>query len=104
MYERTEEERDQLERRLAEQEVFRQALTAKTERLAELEAEVTYLRRTLNELLAAPRPQPQPAYAPARKAPASSRTCPAAIPCALATPSSFPSGGSDLPLPAGSPG
>lgn len=56
-----EQERDQLERRLAEQEVFRQALAAKQERVAELEAEAKYLRRTLNEFLAAPRP----AYAPA---------------------------------------
>jgi hypothetical protein len=54
-----------LERRLAEQEVFRQVLAAKTERLAELEAEVTYLRRTLNDVMATPRVQP--AYAPARR-------------------------------------
>lgn len=56
-----EQERDQLERRLAEQGLFRQALAAKDERLKELEAEVKYLRRTLNEVLTAPRP----AYAPA---------------------------------------
>ncbi len=54
-------ERDALDRRLAEQELFRQALTAKADRLAELEAEVTYLRRTLNDALGAPRQ----AYAPA---------------------------------------
>jgi predicted RecB family endonuclease len=58
-----EEEQLQLERRLAEQSLLRQALTERNERLAELEAEVTYLRRTLNDVLAAPRPQP--AYAPA---------------------------------------
>ena len=56
------QEKDQLERRLAEQEVFRQTLAAKADRLAELEAEVTYLRRTLNGLLAVPRSQP--AYTP----------------------------------------
>lgn len=56
-----EQETDQLERRLAEQELFRQALEAKTDRLTELEAEVKYLRRTLNEFLSTPRP----AYAPA---------------------------------------
>lgn len=55
------QDRDQLERRLAEQDLFRQALTAKQERLTELEAEVKYLRRTLNEFLTTPRP----AYAPA---------------------------------------
>ena len=59
-----ERERDQLSRRLAEQELFRQALTEKKDRVAELESEVKYLRRTLNDILAAPRPQP--AYAPAR--------------------------------------
>jgi predicted RecB family endonuclease len=60
----TEQERDQLSRRLAEQELFRQALEEKRERVAELESEVKYLRRTLNDVLAAPRPQP--AYAPMR--------------------------------------
>jgi hypothetical protein len=53
-----EQERDQLERRLAERELLRQVVAAKNERLAELEAEVKYLRRTLNDVLAAPRPQP----------------------------------------------
>jgi hypothetical protein len=50
-----EQEKDQLERRLSEQELFRQVLAAKNERLAELEAEVRYLRRTLNDAMAAPR-------------------------------------------------
>lgn len=61
------EEKWQLDRRLAEQDLFRQACAAKNERLAELEAEVRYLRRTLNDVLAAPRPQR--AYAPAKPAP-----------------------------------
>lgn len=46
--------------RLAEQEVMRQALESKAARIGELEAEVRYLRRLLNELLAAPKPQPVP--------------------------------------------
>jgi len=52
------EELDQVQRelRLAEQAILRQALEKKEERIAELEAEVTYLRRTLNETLAVPRP------------------------------------------------
>ena len=46
--------------RLAEQEVMRQALESKAARIGELEAEVRYLRRLLNEMLAAPKPQPVP--------------------------------------------
>lgn len=59
--ENDERDRHELERRLAEQALFRQALAARHDRLVELEAEVKYLRRTLNDALAAPRP----AYAPA---------------------------------------
>jgi hypothetical protein len=61
MNEQQQWEQDTLDRRLAEQELFQQTLEAKTDRLKELEAEVAYLRRTLNDVLAAPRP----AYAPA---------------------------------------
>jgi predicted RecB family endonuclease len=57
-----EQERDELERRLAEQDLFRQVVVDKNERLEELEAEVKYLRQTLRDVLTAPRP----AYAPAR--------------------------------------
>ncbi len=46
--------------RLAEQGVFRQALEVKAARIGELEAEVRYLRRLLNEMLAAPKPQALP--------------------------------------------
>ena len=46
--------------RLAEQGVYRQALETKAARIGELEAEVRYLRRLLNEMLAAPKPQPLP--------------------------------------------
>lgn len=49
--------------RLAEQGVFRQALEVKAARIGELEAEVRYLRRLLNEMLAAPKPQPVPQVA-----------------------------------------
>jgi hypothetical protein len=46
--------------RLAEQTVYRQTLEVKAARIGELEAEVRYLRRLLNEMLAAPKPQPLP--------------------------------------------
>lgn len=49
--------------RLAEQGVFRQTLEVKAARIGELEAEVRYLRRLLNEMLAAPKPQPLPQVA-----------------------------------------
>ncbi|MBL0058557.1 MAG: hypothetical protein IPP35_05525 [Elusimicrobia bacterium] len=66
------EEEDVRDLRLAEQELMRQAVQAKAARIGELEAEVRYLRRLLNEMLAVPKaqPQPQPATvrAPARPA------------------------------------
>ena len=46
------------ELRLAEQAILKEALDKKDERVEELEAEVTYLRRLLNEALAVPRLQP----------------------------------------------
>lgn len=46
--------------RLAEQNVMRQALETKAARIGELEAEVRYLRRLLNDMLAAPKTQPLP--------------------------------------------
>lgn len=46
--------------RLAEQGLFRQALEVKAARIGELEAEVRYLRRLLNEMLAAPKPASAP--------------------------------------------
>jgi hypothetical protein len=49
--------------RLAEQGVYRQSLETKAARIGELEAEVRYLRRLLNEMLAAPKPQPLPLVA-----------------------------------------
>ena len=49
--------------RLAEQTVYRQTLEVKAARIGELEAEVRYLRRLLNEMLAAPKPQPLPQVA-----------------------------------------
>jgi hypothetical protein len=42
--------------RLAEQALMREALETKAARIQELEAEITYLRRTLNEAMAVPRP------------------------------------------------
>lgn len=63
-------EEDVRDLRLAEQELMRQAVQAKAARIGELEAEVRYLRRLLNEMLAVPKAQPQPATvrAPARPA------------------------------------
>jgi hypothetical protein len=49
--------------RLAEQGVMRQALETKAARIGELEAEVRYLRRLLNDMLAAPKPSPLPQVA-----------------------------------------
>lgn len=46
--------------RLAEQGVMRQALETKAARIGELEAEVRYLRRLLNDMLAVPKAQPLP--------------------------------------------
>ncbi|MBL8023390.1 MAG: hypothetical protein JNK54_03805 [Elusimicrobia bacterium] len=46
--------------RLAEQGLMKQVLQVKAARIGELEAEVRYLRRLLNELLAAPKAQPFP--------------------------------------------
>ena len=54
------EEEDVRTLRLAEQGVMRQSLETKAARIGELEAEVRYLRRLLNEMLAAPKPQPLP--------------------------------------------
>jgi len=54
-------EKDILERRLAEQALFKETLELKNARLEELESEVRYLRRLLNEMLAAPRPAAAPA-------------------------------------------
>jgi serine/threonine-protein kinase RIO1 len=42
--------------RLAEQALMGEALEMKAARIQELEAEITYLRRTLNEAMAVPRP------------------------------------------------
>jgi uncharacterized membrane protein YccC len=42
--------------RLAEQGVYRQSLETKAARIGELEAEVRYLRRLLNEMLARQNP------------------------------------------------
>lgn len=56
-------EEDVRDLRLAEQELMRQAVQAKAARIGELEAEVRYLRRLLNEMLAVPKAQPQPAPA-----------------------------------------
>ncbi len=50
--------------RLAEQGVMRQALETKAARIGELEAEVRYLRRLLNDMLAVPKAQPLPAARP----------------------------------------
>jgi|GEM_PF-3571937 len=44
--------------RLAEQSLMRESLEVKAERIHELESEVFYLRRLLNETLAVPRVQP----------------------------------------------
>lgn len=44
--------------RLSEQGLMKQAVETKAARIGELEAEVRYLRRLLNEMLAAPKPQP----------------------------------------------
>jgi len=52
---------DELERRLAEQDIFRQSLGTKQERIEELESEVRYLRDLLNSALAVPRTQLAPA-------------------------------------------
>jgi hypothetical protein len=62
-------EQDARDLRLAEQEIFRQTLEEKTTRLTELEAEVRYLRRTLNDMLAVRVPQPQLAPATRTTAP-----------------------------------
>ena len=60
------------ELRLAEQALMGEALKDKAARLAELESEVTYLRRTLNDLLSVPRIAPAAAPAPARTRPVGS--------------------------------
>ncbi len=54
-------EEDVRDLRLAEQALMRQAVELKAARIGELEAEVRYLRRLLNEMLAVPKAQPQPA-------------------------------------------
>lgn len=59
------QEKDLLELRLAEQQIYKQALKEKDERLVEVEAEVRYLRNLLNEALAVPKPQLAPVGAPA---------------------------------------
>jgi Mg2+ and Co2+ transporter CorA len=59
-------EEDARELRLAEQSLMREAVEAKTARIGELEAEVTYLRRLLNEMLAVPKAQAAPAPVPVR--------------------------------------
>lgn len=41
--------------RLAEQAILKESLEARAQRIQELEAEVTYLRRTLNDAFAVPR-------------------------------------------------
>lgn len=46
------------ELRLAEQAILKEALEKKDERVEELQAEVNYLRRLLNETLAVPRLAP----------------------------------------------
>ena len=53
-------EEDVRDLRLAEQGLMTQSLNVKAARIGELEAEVRYLRRLLNELLAAPKAQPLP--------------------------------------------
>lgn len=58
-------ENNTLELRLAEQAILKEALDTKQGRIDELEAEVTYLRRTLNEAFAVPRYTPAPARAAA---------------------------------------
>lgn len=52
-------EEDVRDLRLAEQGLMTQSLNVKTARIGELEAEVRYLRRLLNEMLA-PKAQPLP--------------------------------------------
>ncbi len=54
--------------RLAEQGLMKQVVETKAARIGELEAEVRYLRRLLNEMLAAPKPQPLPLAATAAPA------------------------------------
>ena len=53
-------EKDALQRRLAEQALIKESLADKNGRIQELESEVRYLRNLLNQMLAVPRPQPQP--------------------------------------------
>lgn len=56
------------ELRLAEQALLKQALERKDDRIRELEAEATYLRRLLNDAMAVPRVAVAPAAAaPARR-------------------------------------
>ena len=58
-------DKDLLDLRLAEQAIAKESLEAKKIRIQELETEVRYLRRLLNELLAVPRPQSSPVPSPA---------------------------------------
>lgn len=58
-------EQDLRDLRLAEQAILKEALEERGVRLKDLEAEVTYLRRLLNELTAVPRLTPAPALATA---------------------------------------
>lgn len=61
---RPQEQDDILALRLSEQELLRQSLEEKANKIEELEQEVKYLRNTLNSALAAPRYAPAPAPAP----------------------------------------
>lgn len=54
-------EKDYLELRLAEQEILRQSLDEKNEKIKDLERELETMRNMLNSAVMAPRP----AYAPA---------------------------------------
>lgn len=62
-------EKDLQDLRLAEQAILKESLDVKDARLQELETEVRYLRRMLNDLMAAPRLQPAPAGVGAAPAP-----------------------------------
>jgi outer membrane murein-binding lipoprotein Lpp len=50
-------ESDNLERRLAEQAIFRQSLEERNAKIRDLESKVRYLTDLMNSLAAAPRPK-----------------------------------------------
>ncbi len=56
-------DKDLLERRLAEQIIYKESLEEKNLRVKELESEIQYLRRTLNSILSSPKPQSIQAHA-----------------------------------------